>query len=240
MLHILLGKDQILCGSIARLTDYKKSVAYQFYREIRTEDALQNHVRSKLNEAGGSPRGAVRFDEACCLYTVCRLIRPRIVVETGVAAGVSSAFILQALNDNSYGILHSIDLPNHEDFLAKSEPEYAWMGGTGAALVPPNEEPGFVIPNDLRTRWKLHLGFSQEVLPKVLPEVGKIDLFVHDSEHTYSNMEFEYQTAWPSIREGGFLLSHDFGWNSAFSDFVSKSNRRPVYLYLTGFGGLRK
>jgi len=54
-------------------------------------------------------------------YLVCRALRPEVVVETGVGYGVSSAFILKALEQNGGGILHSVDLPplgrNADDFV---------------------------------------------------------------------------------------------------------------------------
>jgi hypothetical protein len=41
-----------------------------------------------------------------------RSLKPRVIVETGVASGLSSAHILRALAANGTGTLHSIDLPN--------------------------------------------------------------------------------------------------------------------------------
>ena len=46
------------------------------------------------------------------LYLLIRKYYPEVVVETGVAQGVSSMFILQAMDDNDHGSLVSIDLPN--------------------------------------------------------------------------------------------------------------------------------
>ena len=45
------------------------------------------------------------------LYFLVRSMRPRIVVETGVAAGFSSSAILTALKENGEGILYSSDFP---------------------------------------------------------------------------------------------------------------------------------
>src|SRR5579859_763127 len=44
-------------------------------------------------------------------YVVCRILQPAVVLETGVAYGVTSAFLLQALHVNQNGKLLSIDLP---------------------------------------------------------------------------------------------------------------------------------
>lgn len=54
----------------------------------------------------------------------------------------------------------------------------------------------------------------------LLAEIGKVDIFLHDSEHTYDNMMFEYATAWDYLPKGGLLLSHDISWNNAGRDFA--------------------
>lgn len=43
------------------------------------------------------------------LYALCKIIQPEIIVETGVAYGLSSLYILQALHENEKGMLYSID-----------------------------------------------------------------------------------------------------------------------------------
>jgi predicted O-methyltransferase YrrM len=48
------------------------------------------------------------------LYALCRYLRPKVIVETGVGLGTSSLFILQALEDNGEGTLYSIDKPYAE------------------------------------------------------------------------------------------------------------------------------
>jgi len=45
------------------------------------------------------------------LYFMIRIQKPNVVIETGVHRGVSTSFILQALEDNNKGNLYSIDLP---------------------------------------------------------------------------------------------------------------------------------
>ena len=58
-----------------------------------------------------SPRWAADSRFARLGYLLCRLISPSVVLETGVAYGVSSVFILKALEVNGRGTLHSVDLP---------------------------------------------------------------------------------------------------------------------------------
>lgn len=134
------------------------------------------------------------------LYWICKIRRPSIVMETGVNKGFSTALILKALAENRHGICYSIDLP---------PPSFASLGF----------ESGVVVPNELKDRWELLIGKSQEILPALLSGVKEIDIFIHDSEHTYENMMFEWSSVWPHITPGGLLISDDVDNNQAFADF---------------------
>ena len=46
------------------------------------------------------------------LYIIARILKPEIVIETGVFEGHSSLALLLALKENNKGHLHSIDVPS--------------------------------------------------------------------------------------------------------------------------------
>ena len=186
---------------------------YYTYPELRQ---LQLHISEALRGTHFSGVGAAGED----FYVMLRMLTPEIVVETGVASGVSTAFILKALEDNNQGTLYSIDYP--------------WRELDEEFPFPEGKEPGFVIPEYLRRRWILKVGKSKDILPNLLNELGRVDVFLHDSEHTYENMMFEYSTAWGYLSRGGLLLSHDTDWNSAFSDFHKKAGGKSFALYFRG------
>ncbi|MBS7618990.1 hypothetical protein KEJ25_10480, partial [Candidatus Bathyarchaeota archaeon] len=48
--------------------------------------------------------------------------------------------------------------------------------------------------------WNFINAGSREALPDLLRKLNQIDVFLHDSLHTYEHMSFEYETAWPFIR----------------------------------------
>lgn len=147
------------------------------------------------------------------LYFVCLWMRPKKVVETGVHMGASSAFMLKAL-DITGGILFSIDLPNVE--YNRDDGNRHWD------VFPEEIGSGFAIPQSLKNSWQLVIGDSRDQLANLLEQTEEIDIFHHDSMHTYDLMAFEYETAWKYLRQGGLLLSHDVNWNSAFVDFCEK------------------
>jgi hypothetical protein len=158
------------------------------------------------------------------LYVLCRKLQPSNVVETGVSSGVSSAYILRALAKSQHGGLHSIDLPQ-EEYSASNDDDSG-------------PKTGWLIPDYLRDRWHLTPGTSSDKLVPVLEKLQTIDIFMHDSEHTYRNMMWEYQTAWHYLKVWGVLVSHNIDTNNAFPNFCRSVNGRG-YL-LEGMGGIAK
>jgi len=158
------------------------------------------------------------------LYDLCLRMRPEKVVETGVHNGVSTAFILNALKETG-GRLYSIDLPN-----AKYQTDN--QSRQDDVLLGP--EPGFLVPQHLRANWELLIGDSRQLLPSLLRSIGPIDIFHHDSMHTYEHMTFEFEAVWPHLRDGGLLLSDDVDWSRAFEDFCS--TRKLNYRIHKGIG----
>jgi hypothetical protein len=154
-------------------------------------------------------------------YVMTRLLKPDIVVETGVNEGVSSAFILNAMEHNQHGKLYSIDLPNIDIELAPG-------GRRQIDGVPEDKETGYMVPDNLRSRWELLLGDAKDLLPVLLPKLPGIDIFIHDSLHSYDHMLFEYRTAWPYLSPNGILLSDDIDYNDAFPHFTSEIQGIPI------------
>lgn len=157
-------------------------------------------------EACGSTPGATPTAKGIRLqYALVRAARPDLIVETGVASGVSSAHFLLALEKNGAGRLVSIDLPQER-------------------FLPKGEDPGWMVPDGLRGGWDLRLGDARQLLSEVLAEVDRVDLFVHDSLHTREHMLFELRTAHPKVRPGGHLICDDVDRNDAFETFCRETD----------------
>jgi predicted O-methyltransferase YrrM len=191
-----------------RLVETDRTEIERIYSELGKAPFAER--LQKFAESSIEAHSHFGVDEA--LYVLCRLLRPQVVVETGVCLGISSAHILYAIQKNGSGRLFSIDLP----FKSLSE------------------EPGSFVPSELRREWTFLKGASRDLLP-YLAEKMIVDVFMHDSEHSYSNMLFEYKTIWPSIRSGGLLLSDDVYWTRAFSKFASEK-RQEIAVKTSCFG----
>ena len=111
-----------------------------------------------------------------------RIAKPRLVVETGVAAGISSTLILSALSKNNYGTLSSFDITN---------------------------KVGELIPNDLKKLWTLKVLNGLNLKDKLRREVTKIKhdfIFLHDSDHALKWQEFELSLCISTGRCRFFLI----------------------------------
>ena len=177
----------------------------RYRRELLDDGEFQAHL--------GRCRADVQyvFSGLPQLYAVVRAVKPAVVVETGVASGMSSAHILRALAANGSGELHSIDLPNVQH----------------GSILPRGRASGWIVPYSLRGPWKLHIGDSREMLPALLDALGRVDLFLHDSDHSYESMSFEFEQAYPRLAPGGLLMSDDVHLHGAWNDFCAKHGLLP-------------
>lgn len=213
---------------IKELTGADAAEVQTYTTEIKSNDEFHKQLTENRNAFGdssffswgpgiGTTLGAV-------LYALCRRLKPGKVVETGVAGGVSSSYILCALEENQFGCLYSIDL--------------TWRRYGAYSRQPEERHSGWLIPAYLKHRWQLILGKSSERLLPLLEQLKTIDMFLHDSEHTYQNMFWEYETAWMYLKSGGILLSHNIDMNDAFADFCKNTG---IKLSLLGdMGGIVK
>jgi hypothetical protein len=144
--------------------------------------------------------GHMRSLHAKMLWTILRANRPGVVVETGVCNGLSSAVILEAMHRNGHGRLISVDLPEFSDPSLNSVD--VWDGKAGA-VIPAGREVGWLVPADRRDRWRLELGKARDVLPGILNAAVPIDIFIHDSEHSYENQAFEFALGYSALVSGG-------------------------------------
>jgi predicted O-methyltransferase YrrM len=131
------------------------------------------------------------------------------MVETGVARGVTSRFLLLATREWD-GHLWSVDLP----------PVYAgWRGEWGEA-----------VEDALRDRWHLVRGSSRRLLKAVLRWAGAVDVAVLDSDHTTRTVRLECLAAWPALRAGGILLVDHVDRNRGFAQFVGAAGCRSWFV----------
>jgi len=205
----------------------------------RSKDFWQ-HINEKVEEVKRNfpdPKlGGWMLGYPCILlYAIVRVAKPKVVVETGVGPGGSSALILLALERNKQGQLFSIDLPGADALI------YPKIGKNYNIHVPPGYEVGWLVPSWLRSKWRLFLGDSKELLPKLVENLGEIDMFLHDSLHTDECVTFELLTVFPYLKKEGLLLADDVNeyWSMAFKTFCEEKSI-PYTIFYSRLGVARK
>lgn len=224
------GRESLHRYAVGRLLGVDDATVGASYSQLEKNNRFNGHIEAMAATAGRQLGGFVRPAD---LYVICRIKRPDVVVETGVASGLSSAHILQALEDNSSGMLYSIDLPN-----ADTEA----LLGKVLTTLPNGRSSGWVVPDWLKHRWDLRIGKSTDLLPPLVKELGRISIFLHDSEHSFENMMFEFDQAWPRLASGGLLLADDVNLpasRGAFYAFAKAQGRTPARIY-AGYGAISR
>ena len=144
---------------------------------------------------------------ARALWLIARRGRIDRAVETGVARGVSSRFILEALEANRAGHLWSVDLPPLLE---------GFQSSVGAG-----------VPGALRQRWTYVRGASARQLPRLFGAIAPIDLFVQDSVGTPPTVLVELEWAWRALRPRGWLVVNAVNRSDALARFVL--GNRPAW-----------
>lgn len=143
------------------------------------------------------------------LYALVRKLDPETVVETGVCNGVSTYIVLRALEANGHGHLYSVDYPDEE-------------------RIPDGEQPGWIVPDDLRDRWSLTVGLSQDELPGTISDLDAIDLFLHDTKA--SILDEELDIVWSKLARGAVITADDVHESDVFGTVVASRQVQHGYV----------
>ena len=208
------GKDKTLQWAEANAISQTEAIqklfgipAQRFQALFPTELSLA--VKKELEcpiKMGGA--GALEL-----IFYACEFTKAQNVVETGVAYGWSSLAALLSLEKRN-GTLYSSDMP----YLEQNGDQYV----------------GYIVPENLKTNWKLFRHADKESLPKILAEVPEIDVVHYDSDKAYEGMFWAYNELYPRLRKGGVFISDDINDNSAFQDFCEKNGIEPTVVDFEG------
>jgi predicted O-methyltransferase YrrM len=177
--------------------------------------------------------GWVNLVDARFLYWAVRTAKPKTIVQTGVSNGLSSAFMMLALAKNGpQGRLHAIDLPH---IFNPMDPAWTRPDIVYGVAIPQGESSGWMVPDIYRDRFKVERGDAGELLPILVDRLQSIDMFYHDSDHTYAHMMFEFREVKRKLTPGGLIVADDISWNASLWDFADE-HRVPSYNYKGSVG----
>jgi len=195
---------EYLAHTIAIATNSSYSRAIGFIRELQEDKKLKQHVIERIRN---SPFRHVS-DQHCWLgrrvgwYAFVRLLRPRVVVETGVDKGHGAVVLCAALLRNA----------------AEGFPGRYY--GTDI-----NPQAGFLLSAPYSSVGEVLYGDSIESLRAL----NGIDLFINDSDHSAEYEQQEYETIFPRLSSKGVILGDNCHCNDVLAEFSRAVNRQFIF-----------
>lgn len=165
------------------------------------EEALNKLSKLKVSLGGGG--------NYILLYFLILKFKPLNIVETGVAAGWSSLFILRALKKNGKGFLFSSDFPY---FRLKNPEKYI----------------GYLAQNETnKNSWCLDIRGDDLALQNFVQKLkrNEIDLFHYDSDKSYSGRTKALKILNSKISSKTIIIFDDIQNNLHFKDYVTKNKK---------------
>jgi len=195
-------------NKLSQLSGQSHNRAKKYQAEIVNDDEFYREIDDKKRELDkkGVLSGVTSNIDAQTMYVLCRLVKPELVVQTGVRFGSFDAHISAALNKNKKGKMYSIDLnEQYEGFKC-----------------------GYLIREKDRGRWELVVGDAKDKLSRLMSQLDSVDLFIHDSTHTKKHMRWEFEEAYENINASGFMASHDVLKNDVFRLFAKEKDMQWI------------
>jgi hypothetical protein len=194
-----------LAHILAVVTGKPEAEARHYIEELRGDKELAEHILIQMRQSQFSSVSDNRIGYARRLgwYALVRLLRPRVVVETGVDKGLGATVLCAALLRNRS--------EGHEGRYFGTDIDIT----AGWLLTPPYTAVGEILYGD-----------SIESL-RNLDET--IDLFINDSDHSAEYEAREYETILSRLSREGVILGDNAHVTSKLAEFSSREGRSFLF-----------
>ncbi len=195
------GCEQSLAQMTALVTGVPVSKVKAYIDELKGHQELAKTIADKTRNSRfrNSADLQVHFGKRLGWYAFVRILKPRLVIETGIDKGLGAIVIVEALKRNQI------------------------EGAPGRYIgTDINPEAGYLLGNDYTGIGEIHYGDSIESLEKINDE---IDLFINDSDHSASYEYREYQTIRNKLSKEAIILGDNSHVTDELSRFSFESGR---------------
>lgn len=187
---------------------FLQEINHGLYKEAKTLCVeINNRAKVKLSQIPYKLGGGASLE---LLYFICRINKPKIILETGVAAGFSSSSILHAIRKNKEGKLYSSDFPYMK-------------------IPDPKKFIGVIVEDIDRPNWNLLLDGDRKNIPLILNKLNNIDVVHYDSDKSFRGRQFFMNIIQDKINENSVIIMDDIQNNSFFYEYVTKEKKSLSY-----------
>ena len=211
--YLFMKKDIYLSKKYKSILYNKNITNRTFLKKINQKNyknfykkKLDKKTKKKFEKNNYEMGGAGNID---LLFNLSRVRKFKKFLDCGVAAGWSSLSILDGIKKKKFNKLISNDMP------------YMFRNN--------HDKVGFLIPKELKKKWKLYKMPDRLILNNIFKTYGKFDVCHYDSDKTYYGRLWSYKLIFKNLRNNGLLISDDINDNEAFIDFA-KMNNKKIYI----------
>jgi hypothetical protein len=196
---------QYLAQMIAFITKRDIQFICSYIMEPINDNELKDFIINKTKNSKFSYKADYRVDFGRRLgwYCFARIIKPKIIVETGIDKGLGSILLCRALQKNS-----------EEGFFGR-------YYGTDI-----NEDAGYLLDGVYKNFGEILYGDSIESLKKFDKE---IDIFINDSDHSPDYEYNEYLIIKEKLSTDGVILGDNCDSCDKLSKFSKETNRNFLF-----------
>jgi Methyltransferase domain len=195
---------EYLAHTISAITGVPYSASLGYLDELQGDETLRRHV------IDGIRKSPMRHsaDERCAFgrrlgwYAFVRILKPRVIVETGVDKGLGSVTLCAALMRNEV-----------EGFPGR-------YFGTDK-----DPDAGFLLTEPYSRVGKILYGDSIQSLEGI-PE---IDIFINDSDHSAEYERREYELVAPKLGPNGLILGDNSHCTDVLARFSAERGRQFIF-----------
>lgn len=187
-----LANEDDLVAFLVRVFDVGEQRAMDLLEEAKRDELLAGRLAAATRRRWWT-KTSPPFGRRLGWYAIVRLVKPELVVETGIHDGLGSLILVRALERNAeegvHGRLVGFDI----------YPRAGWIVG---------EHP----------LYRRVLEPTQTALARELDSEPALGVFIHDTLHTYEHERFELETAADRLVPGGVLISDNAHASTALKD----------------------
>ncbi|MDR0429141.1 MAG: O-methyltransferase [Tannerellaceae bacterium] len=177
------------------------------------QEALDAYILSHIDEEGAllaeldrdahvnllRPRMISGHLQGRILKMICRMLRPRRILEIGTFTGYATLCMAEGLQGDA--LIHSIEINDEmEDFIMK-----------------------YLSRSPYRDKIKLHIGDAMQIIP-ALNEMFDL-VFIDADKRLYSDY---YDLVFPYVHKGGVILADNILWDGKVLDEPHPSDKQTI------------
>ena len=199
------GNINFMAHAVATVTKKDFKTVRSYFNEAIHNKELKEHVLSETKKStfGRYADKEVRFGRRLGWYAFVRIMKPKVVIETGIDKGLGAVLLCSALLKNK-----------EEGFEGK-------YFGTDI-----NPEAGYLLSGKYKEVGSVLYGDSIESLKKFKEP---IDIFINDSDHSEEYEYQEYVTIEHLLSDQSILLGDNSHISDKLAVYATATNRNFIY-----------